>query len=145
MLRISHFTPSPTRDNTFFSSLLSHAPEHASDSWLAVYLAADHGLFLESVCEFKPPRGYSSSGYKNADRFFHTDRSLTLSFRKTSTYPDTLEEAVKLERQKSHSKFCRIHPIFQRDLSILYRYQFKQEAEDFMFRHIRKIVGKNGD
>lgn len=130
------------RHLTNFSFLSSSPPEHLSDSWRPIYLAADNHLFLESVCEFKPLEGYKSSGYRSQDKFFHNNRSLTLTFCKTST-PNTLAEAVDLERKKRHSKFSRIHPIFERDISILYRNEFKQEDEDFMFKHIRKIAGEN--
>lgn len=86
--------------------------------------------------------GYQRSGYKNQDKFFHNDHALTLVFRKT-IFPTSLKEAVILESTKKHFKFCRLHPYYVRDISILYRDQeFRQEDEDFVFKYVKKLAGK---
>jgi hypothetical protein len=65
-----------------------------------------------------------------------------LTFRKKPS-PTTLAEAAELESKKSHLEFSRYHPLFERNISILYRNEFKQEDEEFMLKHIRKIAGEN--
>lgn len=83
-----------------------------------------------------------SLGYKNQDKFFHNDNALTLSFYKVSS-PSNLEEARNLESQKRHSEFCRLHPFFVRDISILYRERnFQEEDEIFMLDYVKKRTGK---
>lgn len=97
---------------------------------------------MANVDSFLDLDGYESSGWRNQDKFFNNDEAFTLSFRRTAQHPKTLEEAVELEKLKRHSQFCRIHPFFVRDISVLYREQeFKQEDEDFMYKYIRKLTG----
>jgi hypothetical protein len=79
-------------------------------------------------------------GYKNQDKFFHNDDALTLTFYKVNI-PPSLEEAACLEKHKRHSSFCRLHPYYVRDISILYR-NFQQEDEDFMLSYLQKLAGK---
>ncbi|KAI6183108.1 hypothetical protein M3Y97_00452800 [Aphelenchoides bicaudatus] len=121
--------------------LVQIPPPHQLDSWRAVYSAADNELFLDSIKQFEYLDDYKSSGYKNQNKFFHNDNALTLLLHKVRV-PSNLQEAVRLETRKKHSMFCRLHPYFVRDISVLYRASFEQKDEDFILKYIQDLTGK---
>lgn len=141
--------------------MIKEIPKHNSDSWQAIYLAAEYDLITESAHEFmlekfsgfpnyysKQLLGYQSSGYLNRDRGFHNKcEADTLVFIKSPPIKNQLNDRIKLEdggkicELASKGKFCgdrKFHafrPFFAHDISVLLK------RLDFDEEHIYPLIG----
>ncbi|EJW84235.1 EF-1 guanine nucleotide exchange domain-containing protein [Wuchereria bancrofti] len=99
-------------------------PEHKSDSWNIIYIAAEEYFILQEASIFQPELfpPYISSGYHNSERSFNDKiGSETLTFVKSpvvTTVKELTEYENKIFRIKRIAHEWR--PFFHRDLSIIY-------------------------
>ncbi|VDO25357.1 unnamed protein product [Brugia timori] len=99
-------------------------PEHKSDSWNIIYLAAEEYFILQEASIFQPGLfpPYTSSGYHNSERSFNDKIGPeTLTFVKSpvvTKVKELTEYENKIFRIKRIAHEWR--PFFHRDLSIIY-------------------------
>uniref|UniRef100_A0A915PS15 Elongation factor 1-beta n=1 Tax=Setaria digitata TaxID=48799 RepID=A0A915PS15_9BILA len=121
-------------------------PEHRSDSWNIIYIAAEEYFILQEASVFRPElfSSYISSGYHNTERSFHYRiGSETLTFVRTPIVAK-IKEFVEYE-----NKIFRIRgvahewrPFFQRDLSVVYlNLEKAAELEKILFSLIEELCG----
>lgn len=99
-------------------------PEHRSDSWNIIYIAAEEYFLLEEVSIFQPElyHPYTSSGYHNSERSFNEKvEPETLTFIKSPVVTG-IQELIEYENVifKIKGIAHEWRPFFQRDLSIIY-------------------------
>ncbi|OZC05582.1 hypothetical protein X798_07444, partial [Onchocerca flexuosa] len=148
-----HITLAKGQSGLDHSSILSkrcfkyrRLPEHRSDSWNMIYIAAEEYFILQQAFIFQSelfPQ-YTSSGYHNSERSFnHKTGSETLIFVRTpvvTRIKEFLEYENKIFRIKRVAHEWR--PFFQRDLSIIYLNATKAaELEKILFLLIEEFCG----
>ncbi|VDM10793.1 unnamed protein product, partial [Wuchereria bancrofti] len=121
-------------------------PEHKSDSWNIIYIAAEEYFILQEASIFQPELfpPYISSGYHNSERSFNDKiGSETLTFVKSpvvTTVKELTEYENKIFRIKRIAHEWR--PFFHRDLSIIYLNPEKAtELERVLFFLIEELCG----
>ncbi|CAG9531379.1 unnamed protein product [Cercopithifilaria johnstoni] len=121
-------------------------PEHRSDSWNIIYIAAEEYFILQEASIFQPKLfpSYISSGYHNSERSFNNKiGSETLTFIK-SPVVIKIKELIEYENEifKIKGIAHEWRPFFQRDLSIIYLNPEKvAELERILFVLIEEICG----
>uniref|UniRef100_A0A158Q7M3 DUF2431 domain-containing protein n=1 Tax=Elaeophora elaphi TaxID=1147741 RepID=A0A158Q7M3_9BILA len=122
-------------------------PEHRSDSWNILYIAAEEYFILQEASIFHPELfpPYISSGYHKSERSFNDKiRPETLTFIRIPVVTGIKE---LIEYENDIFKIKRIahewRPFFQRDLSIIYPNSEKTaELERILFVLIEELCGK---
>ncbi|VDK85238.1 unnamed protein product [Onchocerca ochengi] len=121
-------------------------PEHRSDSWNIIYIAAEEYLILQQafIFQWELFPQYTSSGYHNSERSFnYKTGSETLTFVKTpvvTRVKEFIEYENKIFRIKRVAHEWR--PFFQRDLSIIYLNAKKAtKLEKILFFLIEEFCG----